>query len=226
MVESSIQNWQSVLKDIADQKRDKLTGGEFKELVGFIEAQRRDVRSMVQTRQLIAQLAQHQGPGAPPPFQDVGHNRAFEVESLPASPPAGDERLRDRVISGQRIYASREYNHTSEAARISDRGEMGRLVHGYRLDVLHKTGGAGDRFDVFQVKTSTHTPYSTGTPGKTVDGERTAHGRFNSLAEATASIDEVVGVKRRSQLISEFQIKHGNKPQEAPAAAFKAPRLG
>jgi hypothetical protein len=220
----NVQEWQTVLKDIADQKRHRLTGSEYKELVGLIDAQPKDVDSLVQTRKLVAQLAQHQGPDAPAPFRDPGHNRAFQVESLPAAPAEGDERLRERVISGSRIFASREYNHTSEAAQLNERGEMGRLVHGHRLDVMHNTEGPGDRFDVFQVKTSTHIPYSTGIPGNPVDGERKAHGQFNSFAEAGASIDETVGVKRHSQLIRERQAEHGIHFKEAPPAVPKAPR--
>lgn len=220
----SVQDWQAVLKEIAEQKRHRLTGSEYKELVGFIDAQPKDVENLVQTRKLIAQLAQHQGPDAPAPFRDLGHNRAFQVESLPAAPAEGDERLRERVIAGERVFASREFRHTSEAAQLNDRGEMGRLVHGHRLDVMHNTDGPGDRFDVFQVKTSTHIPYSTGIPGKPVDGERTAHGQFHSFADAGASIDQTVGVKRHSQLIRERQAEYGIHCKEAPPAIPKAPR--
>jgi hypothetical protein len=89
---------------------------------------------------------------------------------------------------------------------------------------MHNTDGPGDRFDVFQVKTSTHIPYSTGIPGKPVDGERTTHGQFHSLAEAGASIDQTVGVKRHSQLIRERQAEYGIHWKEAPPAIPKAPR--
>ena len=75
----SVQDWQAVLKEIADQKRHRLTGSEYKELVGLIDAQPKDVESLVQTRKLVAQLAQHQGADAPAPFRDIGHNRAFQV---------------------------------------------------------------------------------------------------------------------------------------------------
>jgi hypothetical protein len=224
MSELNVVDWQAVLKDIAEQKRHRLTGSEYKQLITLIDAQPKNMNSLLETRKLIAQLAQHQGPDAPSPFLDPGHNRAFRVESLPAAPEPGDERLRERIISGSRIFASREYGHTSEAAQLNERGEMGRQVHGFRLDVMHNTDGPGDRFDVYKIKTSTHIPYSTGMPGVPADGERKLHGQFTSFAEAGASIDAEVGVVRHSQLIRERQAETGIHFKEPPPSIPKASR--
>jgi hypothetical protein len=66
------------------------------------------------------------------------------------------------------------------------------VVHGKRLDVFHNTKG-GPATSSKQVRTSTHIPYSTGIPGKPVDGERKPHGVFHSFEEAGKSIDKTVG---------------------------------
>lgn len=61
MSASSIQEWQGVLQDIAEQKRHRLTGSEYKEVIAAIEAQPKDIESQHIARQLVAKLAQHQG---------------------------------------------------------------------------------------------------------------------------------------------------------------------
>lgn len=223
----SIQDWQLALKDIAEQKRHRLTGSEYRDLVTLIDEQPKSQAHLLETRKLVAQLAQHQGPEAPAPFRDQGHNRAFEVEAQPAAPAEGDERLRERVIAGSRVFASREYGHTSEAAQLNARGEMGRLVHGNRLDVMHDCSGVTDKFEVYQVKTATHIPYSTGIADKPVDGERKLHGKFDSLAEAGKSIDATVGVMRYSEMIRQRQAEHGIHAKVIPPVTpGKTPRPG
>ncbi|GLO32884.1 MULTISPECIES: hypothetical protein [Pseudomonas] len=225
MSANSIQEWQGVLQDIAEQKRHRLTGSEYKEVIAAIEAQPKDIESLHIARQLVAKLAQHQGHESEAPFRDESLNRVFNVEKMPAAPAEGDERLRERVIAGTTIFKSREFDHTSEPSKLNDRGEPGRLVHGKRLDVFHNTEGPGDKFEVFQVRTSTHIPYSTGIPGKPVDGERKPHGVFHSFEEAGKSIDKTVGVVRHSEMIRQRQAEHGIHWKEAPPAPKpRAPR--
>lgn len=90
MGQLNIGDWQAILKDIAEQKRHRLTGSEYKQLVTLIDAQPKDMNNLQETRKLVAQLAKHQGPDAPPPFRDQSHNRAFQVEAKPAAPAPGD----------------------------------------------------------------------------------------------------------------------------------------
>lgn len=220
----SVSDWQSVLQDIQEKKRHRLTGSEYKDLIQTIEDQPKHMDALQQARRLVAQFAQHEGPDAKPPFRDPSLNRVFLVEAQPATPPEGDPRLRERVIAGSTIFRSREYGHHSEASVLNERSEPGRLVHGKRLDVVHDNTGPIDKFNVYEVQTSTHIPYSTGMPGQVKEGDRKLHGNYTSFADAGKSIDETVGVMRHSQMIRERQAEHGIHWKEAPPAVPKAPR--
>lgn len=133
MSANSIQEWQGVLQDIAEQKRHRLTGSEYKEVIAAIEAQPKDIESLHIARQLVAKLAQHQGHESEAPFRDQSLNRVFNVEKMPAAPAEGDERLRERVIAGTTIFKSREFDHTSEPSKLNDRGSLADLFTGNAL---------------------------------------------------------------------------------------------
>jgi hypothetical protein len=86
----SLEQCQELLQDIHEKRRHRLTGSEYKAIIQAVDNHRvdRDVAQLA--RQVAAQLAQHEGPGSKPPFEDPTMNRVFMVESKLAMPAEND----------------------------------------------------------------------------------------------------------------------------------------
>jgi hypothetical protein len=145
MSASSIQEWQGVLQDIAEQKRHRLTGSEYKEVIAAIEAQ---PRRCGQHSASVA-VASWLSPRAlnPSSFRDQGLNRVFNVEKLPAA-PAGATNVCGNASSPVPLFSS----HVNSIIRPSLQSSTGArpwpAVHGKRLDVFHNTEGGKSKFSV------------------------------------------------------------------------------
>lgn len=220
----SADDWEQVLKAIAKNERHRLTGSEYKQLVQVIEAHPRDARNIQQACRLVAALADHQGAGTQPPFNDPYLNKVYQVESSPVAPQEGDERLRERVIAGTTVFRSREFGHTAAAGQLDQHSTPGRAVSASRLDVVHKPTDTHDTYDVYLVKTQTHIPYGSGLIGKPIDQEKTLHGNFHSLKDACKSIDDHIGIPRHSELIRQRQEQYGIHWKEAPPPIRSTPK--
>lgn len=89
----SLEQCQELLQDIREKRRHRLTGSEYKAIIQAVDNHRVDHEVMQLARQVAAQLAQHEGPGSKPPFEDPTMNRVFMVECQPATPAESDPRI-------------------------------------------------------------------------------------------------------------------------------------
>lgn len=102
----SLGQCQELLQDIREKRRHRLTGSEYKAIIQAVDNHRVDREVMQLARRVAAQLAQHEGPGSKPPFEDPTMNRVFMVESQPATPAENDPRMQEHVIEAPRARSS------------------------------------------------------------------------------------------------------------------------
>ncbi|CAH2784402.1 MAG: hypothetical protein PPHEESC_1898 [uncultured Paraburkholderia sp.] len=109
----SLEQCQELLQDIREKRRHRLTGSGYKAIIQAVDNHRVDREVMQLARQVAAQLAQHEGPGSKPPFEDPTMNRVFMVESQPVTPTESDPRMQEHVVVGKTVFRSREYDHVA-----------------------------------------------------------------------------------------------------------------
>lgn len=216
----SLEQCQELLQDIREKRRHRLTGSEYKAIIQAVDNHRVDREVMQLARQVAAQLAQHEGPGSKPPFEDPTMNRVFMVESQPVTPAENDPRMQEHVVVGKTVFRSREYDHVARANVPNDRGDPGREVTAKRLDIQHEGDGVVDRYNVYQVMTNTHTTYGSGVPSTSKDGDKTLRGTYGSFQAACDAIDTQLGMTPRSRLANEQM----QRLQETRARRSSAPR--
>ena len=216
----SLEQCQELLQDIREKRRHRLIGSEYKAIIQAVDNHRVDREASQLARQVAAHLAQHEGPGSKPPFEDPTMNRVFLVECQPATPPENDPRMQEHVVVGRTVFRSREYDHVARANVPNDRGDPGREVTAKRLDVQHQGDGVVDRYGVYQVMTKTHTTYGSGVPSMPKDVDKVLKGTYSSFQAACDAIDSQLGMTPRSRLASEQM----QRLQETRAQRRTAPR--